>query len=368
MKNKIISLALIAGLAACSGGNPFEAGEEEVVDPTDVVDGEVIGDGEGTGIERDGIPPGTVSPSPNASLFRSEPRVDGEGSQVGNGYASGIEYNSESDTFTVDNLAFDGDRAYTRRDEDGNLNVVTSLNGGEFAVYEGPSTAIDPVTGTEINQFVYRAVYGVSRNRVGTTDMPTTQFAIIRTGSYVDYGFGGFIYQRDTEVNLPTSLQAQFTGKSAGLRDFGTETGLQYTTADVVLDIDFQDFNDGETIRGDGVKGRIFNRKVFSLDGVDMTADVTSSLGTEENPVTEIPEIQFEVGPDVLDDNGDLVTNVQTQLPGSTAAYETGKFYAIVAGDDPNEVVGVFVLETTGGTSRDTSGFIIYRGETPEIQ
>lgn len=366
MKNQIISLALIAGLAACSGGNPFEEDTEEVTG--EATDGETIGDGEGTGINRDGIPPGTVSPSPNASLFRSEPQVEGEGDQAGNGFATGIAYNSEDDTFTVDNLAFDGDRAYTRRDENGDLNVVTSLNGGEFAVYEGPSTAIDPVTGVEINQFVYRAVYGVSRNRVGDTDVPTTQFAIIRTGSYVNFGFGGFIYQRDNEVTLPTSLQAQFTGKSAGLRDFGQQTGLQYTTADVVLNIDFQDFNDGETIRGDGVNGRIFNRKVFSLDGIDVTADVTGALGTEDDPITAIPDVQFEVGPDVLDDNGDLVTNIQSQLPGSTTAYETGTFYAIVAGDDPDEVVGVFVLETSGGVSRDTSGFIIYRGETPEVQ
>ena len=55
VKNKIMTLALLASLAACSGGNPFDVPEE--VDPDDVTDGEVVGDGEGTGIDREGIPP-----------------------------------------------------------------------------------------------------------------------------------------------------------------------------------------------------------------------------------------------------------------------------------------------------------------------
>jgi hypothetical protein len=378
VKKQIISLALIAGLSACSGGNPFDEPVTEAEEP-EVPDGEVIGDGEGTGINRDGIPPGTASPNPSDSLFRSEPRVEGDGADLGNGFATGIAYDSATDTFSVDNLAFDGDRPYSRVDDEGNPNLVTSLNRnaanqGEFAVYEGPSTAIDPVTGAEINQFVYRAVYGVSRNRIANPDgsattIPTTQFAIVRTGSYVNYGFGGFIYQRDTTLVLPDSLQASFRGKSAGLRDFQNASGLQYTTADVTLDIDFQDFNDGETIRGDGVKGRIFNRRVIDLQGNDITSAVANTLG--EN-VTEIPTAQFVVGPDVLDDNGDIITEVRSQLPagpdGAGGIYETGTFYAIVSGDDPDEVVGVFVLESQGTEiiSRDTSGFIVYRN--PAVQ
>lgn len=363
MKTHLFTLALIASLAACgSGGNPFDVADDDTTD-SDVTDGEVIGDGEGTGINRDGIPPGTASPTPNSALFRSEPQVDGDGVDQGNGYATGLEYNSEDDTFTVDNLAFDGDRPYVRADEDGNPNVVTSLNEGLFAVYEGPSTAVDPVSGDTIEQFTYRAIYGVSQNRIGDTDTPTTQFAIVRTGSYVDYGFGGFIYQRDNEVTLPTSLQAQFTGKSAGLRDFGTATGLQYTTADVQLTFDFQDFNDGELIRGDGVNGRIFNRRVLDLDGNDITTEVANSLGDDDTVITAIPDVFFEVGPDVLDDNGDLVTNIQSYSPDGTT-YEEGTFYAIVSGEDPDEVVGVFVLEANDDLqSRDTGGFILYRGE-----
>ena len=365
MKNKIISLALIAGLAACSGGNPFDE-VEDVVDPT-VPDGEVIGDGEGTGINRDGIPPGTAAPTPNDSLFRSEARGEENSNENGNGYATGIAYNSEDNTFSVDNLAFDGDRPYSSVDEDGNPNVVTSLNtnaegNGEFNVYEGPKVAIDPVNGQEITQYLYRAVYGVSRNRIANADgsasnTPTTQFAIVRTGSYIDYGFGGFIYQRDTSVNLPNTLQATFNGKAAGLRDSRTEGGLHYTTADVRVDIDLDDFNDGTTIRGDGVKGLIYNRRVLDMAGEDVTSDIAALIGE-----TSIPNAVFVVGPDVLDNNGDLVADVQSQS--SLGEFETGKFYAIVSGADPDEIVGVFVLESDDLGSRDTSGFIVYRDPT----
>lgn len=365
MKTHFFTLAMIASLTACGsggGGNPFDVADEETTDTgTDTdTDTAVATESEGTGINRDGIPPGTDSPTPSSALFRSEPTVDGDGVDSGNGFANGISYTEEGDLFTVDNLAFDGDRPYSRVDDDGNANVVTSLNNGLFNVYEGPSTAVDPVSGDIINQFTYRAIYGVSQNRVAGTDTPTTQFAIVRTGTYVDYGFGGFIYQRDTDVTLPSSLQAVFTGQSAGLRDFGTQTGLQYTTADVSLAFDFEDFNDGELIRGDGVNGRIFNRRVIDLEGNDITNEVAASIGDGE---TSIPDVSFEVGPDVLDNNGDLITNIQSRTSDGED-YETGTFYAIVSGDNPDEVVGVFVLEANDDAqSRDTGGFIVYRGD-----
>ena len=317
MKNKIMTLALLASLAACSGGNPFDVPEE--VDPNDVTDGETVGDVEGTGIDREGIPPETAAPSPNAAIFRSEPTADGDGPYRSNGFANNIAYNAEDDTFSVDNLAFDGNTPYTRG------TLVSSLSGdtdgnGRFQVYEAPRTVIDQraishdnPTG-EVRQFVYRAVYGVSRNRFNNdgTEAATTQFAIVRTGSYVDYGFGGFIYQRDNSLVLPTEGVATFDGHSAGLRDFENQGGLQYSTADVRVTIDFSDFNDGTDVRGDGVEGRIYNRRVIDLEGNDITAEFAATLG---EGVSEIPDALFIVGPDRLDNNGDLVTEIRSDLP-----------------------------------------------------
>jgi hypothetical protein len=375
LKNKIISLALIAGLTACSGGNPFDTVVVEEEDTTigEPTDGEIVGDGEGTGINRDGIPPGTTTPTPEDSIFRSEPAGTEGGVDEGDGFATGISYDSDDDTFTVDNLAFDGDRPYDR----GTLVSSLSANDagiGRFQVYEGPTTAIDPrsisddnPTG-EVRQFVYRAVYGVSNNTFTNTageQQATTQFAIVRTGSYTDYGFGGFIYQRDTSVELPTTGVATFNGHSAGLRDFQDGGGLQYTTADVKVNIDFSDFNDGESIRGDGVSGSITNREIFDLEGNNITSTVAAALGED---VTAIPNALFVVGPDVLDNNGDLIVDIRSDLPNGGGIYETGTFYAIVSGD-ADEITGVFVLEAESGSdslSRDTGGFILYRGSEGE--
>lgn len=246
-----------------------------------------------------------MSPSAGTTIFRTEERTD-----AGNGFADSVSFNSEDNTFTVNNLAFDGDSPYVRG------TAVSSLNNGRFAVYEAEQQATDPVTGAPITQFVYRAIYGVSKNRTqGDNPVATTQFAIIRTGNYIPYGFGGFIYQRDESVTLPAQLQAAYSESAAGLRDFNTKGGLQYTTSDVSIDIDIDDFDTSS-----GVKGQVTNRKVFDLNGVDVTADVAEEASTG---ATTLPPAVFTVGPGVLAASGDVVgeiTSTFTAADGSTTA------------------------------------------------
>ncbi|MEH6520990.1 hypothetical protein [Sulfitobacter sp.] len=355
MKNQIISLALIASLAACGDGNPFETDED-----TTTTEEDTTTDDTGTGITRDGIPPGTVSANTDDGIFRSEPTEE-DGGEPGDGFAEGLTYNSLDDSFTVDNLAFDGDSAYIRGVKVSSLspnpNNLDANNEpiGRFNVYEAPIVAADPVNEFGIPQLGHRAVYGVSRNRLADGVSPTTQFAIVRTGDYVNYGFGGFIYQRDNGVTLPSSLQATFRGHSAGLRDSDDSGELLYSTADVYVDIDFDDFNDGDGFLGDGVKGSIYNRRLFDLNGEDVTDREAALIGQ-----TTIPNVGFEIGPDVLDANGEILTNVFS-IKDDRSIYEEGTFYAILAGDDPDEIVGVFVLESTDLDTRDTGGFIVYR-------
>ncbi len=352
MKNQIFSLALIAALAACSGGNPFEEAEETTGE------GVTGGETDGNGITTDGVPPGSSSPTPGDAIFRSEERDDGDSSRtLGNGFAKGVSYDSDNDTFTVDNLAFDGDSPYVRG------RAVSSLNGGRFNVYEAEELTNDPVTGEAIDQFTYRAIYGQSRNTrtndAGVT-VPNTQFAIVRTGNYVNYGFGGFIYQRDVGVTLPDRFQAAFNGQSAGMRDFAGRGGLEYTTADVRIVIDTDDFDEGA-----GVDGTIFNRRVLDLAGNDITADVAEGIAPGRST---IPVARFVIGPGVLRESGDLVGEITSQFvneDGEVAEYESGNYYAVVAGTGPDEIVGIFVLENSvepnATSTRDTSGFIVYR-------
>jgi hypothetical protein len=329
-----ILIPLLAGLslAACDG-NPF---------PTK--DGSPPS-GPGGGIDSDGrLPPGTPSPRPGTAITRFEPKDD-----AGSGFVTDVGYDSVTDRFTVDNLGFDGDNSYTRG------TAVSSL--GPYAVYEGPRVAPDDVTGVPVGQFEHRAIYGVS---------PTarTQFAIVRTGSYITYGFGGFVYEREGGVTLPTKGFAAYTGTYSGMRDFNGRGGLEYVSGQADVAIDFNDFNSGNAVRGS-----VRNRTIFDIDGNDITGQVLTALAAETGvPQTQLPVLQFTVGPGVMDTNGEIVGAITSSVATDRGieAFERGKYYAIVAGDNADEVVGVIVVEAAdprseGVTVRETGGFILSR-------
>jgi len=326
-------LALMLALAAC-GGNSLN----NVAPGTDGgTDGGIDSDRE--------LPPGTESPTRNSDIVRYEAE-DGAGS----GYVTSVSYDRATDTFTVDNLAFDGDNAYRRGVAVGSL--------GPYAVYESDSAYIDSQTGAPIEQYTHRALYGVSRTG-------ETEFAIVRTGSYVGYGFGGFIYERNGSVTLPTEGQASFTGDYAALRDFQGRGGLEYVTGDMAMAIDFDDFNSGAAVRGE-----ITNRAIFDLNGRDITAEVLAALSEDTNVTQSVlPTVVFQVGPGTLDANGEMAGLADSAVPtdtGTREAYESGNFYAVVSGDGAQEVTGIIVLTADdprfdGVTVRETGGFILYR-------
>lgn len=363
MKFNAAGLLLCTFLVGCSGDTaPFGEPVEDTGADGGTGTGGDVGDGEG--IIREGLPPGTASPSPSTTIFRSEPTEE-NGGQTGDGFATGIRYDGTADEFIVDGLAFDGGNRYARGVNVGSLN-------GEFAVYEAFQQFPDGLNNELINQFTHRAIYGVSKN-LDADGNPTSQFAIVRTGAYVPYGFGGFVYQRDGSVELPTSGQAVFRGKSAGLRDFNGQGGLEYSTASVVFAIDFQDFNGTTGVRGDGITGTFSDRQVYDINGNDITSAVVSRINTvKDASITSIPDIRFVVGPGVMDENGEAIGRLGSSFvddQGVVQEYEAGNYYAIMGGDDPNEIVGVIVMENSSEfqntTVRDTSGFLVYRDPAP---
>ncbi len=336
MTQRITSVFLLALLLAGCGGNPFlTPPEEPEVDPN--------------------LPeelPGTEAPAPNRSITRYEAREE----ETGNGYAENITFDPATDTFSVDNLGFDGANLYERGAP------VASL--GPYRVYEASDIVNDPLTGRPIPQFQHRLIAGTGTH---------TEFAIVRTGAYAGYGFGGFVMRRDGGVVLPTTGQAGYSGAYAGLQDFQGAGGLRYTTGDAFVAIDFEDFNDG-----DAVQGRIFNRQIFDMNGNNITAAVIGQINAEFSPepgdptISELPTILFRVGPGVIDVNGEIRGFLDSSLVdyrGDGAAvieYEAGEYYAIVAGPNSEEVVGIIVVESDypgidNLTVRETGGFILVR-------
>ena len=223
----------------------------------------------------------TTTLAPTASVERHEVHVATDGANLGNGFAfkdGKINYNAGNDTFSVDNLAFDGANVYTRTTApDGKIS-------SDVKAFAAASTYADAQTGVQIDQYSYRALYGVSKTG-------RSKFAIVRTGAYVPYGFGGFIYSRTGGVTLPTTGQAAYTGSYTALRDANADPGgpkLFYVTGDMELNIDFEDFNPDESATGTGagVDGHVFNRKIFSLDGTDVTQSVIAAINTDKNLTT----------------------------------------------------------------------------------
>lgn len=326
-------------LAACDG-NPFVA--------------KLVDDGT-TGNPSVSTLSGTTDPSETGPILRTE--VKGKGPQVGgtapdvrgNGFAEGYVYDPVADTFTVDNLAFDGGNTYQRS---------TALRDvGIAQVYEAASTYADPDTGANIDQLSYRALYGVSTSG-------RTSFAIVRTGSYLPYGFGGFMYQRKNGVVLPTAKQAKFSGDYAGIRDFDGAGGLQYTTGRMNVEIDFDDFKGPD---GKAIKGTVDNRRIFDLDGNNITNSVLTAINADKgSSLTRLPNLLFSVGPGNLDLNGELEGEISSGFvddAGNPQDFEAGKYYAVISGDKADEMVGIIVVTSgvNGVTARETGGFILYR-------
>ena len=343
----LTAASALALLTACGDGQPFfdEDGNPVTGDPTapEEVPGEV--DGDGGDLDNDGAtpPPGSDDPDIDESIFRYEER-DGNGG----GLVTDVRYNRDRDVLVVDNLAFDGLNRYKR---DGTLNG--------YRIFAADETTDDFLTGDAVGQVVpYRAIYGVSKNRVDGD--PRTSFAIVRTGGYISFGFGGYVYDRNGGTVLPDDGQATFKGDYAGVWVYDKDSGMDYITGDMVMDIDFNDFN-----ANPGVKGRITNRVRSDLNGT---------------PQEELENVNWiiEEGVMTLDENGEILTEVFTVRPNEQGALETffeGTFTGLVAGDTTRgkggEIVGVLRMEATedadpltgaeGRTIQETGGAILYR-------
>ncbi|PIE13056.1 MAG: hypothetical protein CSA70_07280 [Rhodobacterales bacterium] len=359
----IAALCLGVGLSACGNSNPFTVEEDTGTDGSGG-----SGGGSGTGIEGRGLPPGTTSPTPNTKIVRYEDVND-----IGGGYVSTVSYNNDAgqDEFTVDGIAFDGDNTYSRG------TLVSSL--GPFAVYESDSSVVDPLTGNSIGTLDYRAIYGVSTSG-------QTEFAIVRSGDYGGYGFGGFIYQRNqTDDNgdpvslvLPDNGDAQYNGDYAGTRVFNGRSGLEFVTGQARMTIDFKDFNEGRN----GVLLRVYNRRLFDANGTDITNTYLTAIeGLDTNKTAVhntdgagnnvMPEIRSRLSPGIADGNGELIGEIYSNIrysDGSLLNLDTGSYYAIMSGQNAEEIVGVLVMEQndprgdpSAFNTQETGGFIIYR-------
>ncbi|WP_341212084.1 hypothetical protein [uncultured Limimaricola sp.] len=352
----VSTAALLALLAGCGDGQPFVFDEEAEID-TPTEESETPTDGEGFDGDIE-VPPGTTNPTPDTSIMRFEPEGD-----TGGGFVRSVSYNAAAQSFTVDNLAFDGVGPYQRNDSPDTL--------AGYAVFRSDQTVTDKVNGKDVQQLDYRAIYGVSSNRT-TVDgkrLPVSRFAIVRSGDFTGYGFGGFLYERNGGVEMPTRRdgQAVFVGDYAGLRVFDGQGGQELTEAKMSIAVDFTDFNSS-----DGVDGVLYDRRAYTRDGTEITVNRSGSRreDAEGTAVLDLPVARFTLAPGSVTDDGEILGTVSSRVTvdGKVTDYEDGTYYGIIGGDldTGGEVVGVLVMTSSdprheGVTAQETGGFILYR-------
>ena len=347
MTRILVLLGLLIGLSACNSGgtNPFIENQAEA-DGTAGTTDTTTDTGAPISSDRT-LLPGTVNPNSDDTIFRTEARSS-DGSDNGNGFAEDFEYDSATDTFTVGNLAFDGEGPYTRVLNPSGQN----LGIGPFSVFEAQATAVDGLTSSNINQLVYRALYAIGPDG-------ETSIAIVRSGAFINFGFGGYIYQRNGSVVLPETGQAIYNGTAnyGGLRDFEGQGGIEYVTGDMFVQIDFNDFNEGA-----GVVGVVSNRRVYDMDQNDITANLLPGLGGG----TQLPPLRFKIEPGVLDANGELTGTIESVNTNDGEVFETGQYFAVLSGPNARNITGIVVV--TGEdprddqvTFRETAGFFATR-------
>lgn len=348
MIRSLTAISAFALLTSCGDGQPFfEVDEGETPDVE---------------IELDG----TQNPNASRSIVRIEPGAETEdglriANENGGGLVTAVIYDADTDTYTIDGLAFDGQNVYET------AAVLPNLGG--YRLYDGAEEVPDFLTTAGVRQIApYVAVTGRSDviNPAGVDGEfePRTTFAIVRTGGFTDFGFGGFVYARNGNVVLPTTGQAQFNGQYAGVRVFDRIGDIEYTTGDVEVAFDFDDFNTNT-----GVRGSVTDRQLFDRDG---------------NPIAPIfqtdfllPDLSFVIvqGVDTLLPTGELsgeIISTRLNDNGEIADYESGNYFAIIAGDtlspDGGELVGVFVVESEDPRVdnlfvQETGGFILPRSQ-----
>lgn len=347
MTRFIVPLVLSLSLSACvDGTNPFD--EEVTDDAATTAETDAAAADENPITSNTTNLPGTVSPTSTSTIVRREVQ-----SGTGDGYAEGYRYDSATNTFFVDNIAFDGEGGYTAV-----ANGSGQLGIGPFNAFENEASVVDSLSATSINQLGYRALYAIAPDG-------NSSIAIVRSGSYIQYGFGGFIYERNGGVTIPTTGQAiysnPYTGANAkpnygGLRDFNQIGRLEYVTGEMEVIIDFDDFNDGAA-----VKAEVSNRRVYDINNVDITSDILAAYNASPS-ITTIPSLKFVIEPGVLDANGELKGTVAGVEPST----ETGSYYAVLSGENAATITGIIVVTSSDpradfGTVRETGGFFAVR-------
>jgi len=263
--------------------------------------------------------------------------TDADGNIIDDDEPYNANFINSSDTVSAKNSAnFEDGKTqfqFTNNGELKNVRFARVPNQDGVRLFDAQDKVIDEVSGATITQLNYLALYGQSRSGA-------TEFVIVKTDSYIGEGFGGHIVQRNSfdyndqavTYSRPEASQARFDGRYDG---FFVSTSnpddfpLTQSRGDVVLVVDFDDFNDKAGV-------------VFYVSNRQAVAKVPREVGynivyTEQ--IAQLQDISTKVGSGTVDENGKFGVEIF-----GIDQSENGTVEGYFAGEIPTESVGVLRL------------------------
>jgi len=234
------------------------------------------------------------------------------------GEVNRFDYDAATDTLSINNLPFDLSGTYTR---DPTMDVTG------FKAYRNSGGGRN-----------YLAFYAESPGA-------TVGAGAVKTANYNEFGYGGTVL-RATRANLPTTGEAQFSGRYAGVRITNPTSG-QFNTVDgsASVLVDFRNFD------GTGaIDISVSNRNLY-----DNTGALVGSL-----PNLAASTTSFQTGSNVLNQTAisEIVAPGTPHLSGTLNGAVGGTVGAGLGG----AIAGVIVISgptsVTGVTAEETGAFV----------
>ncbi len=218
-------------------------------------------------------------------------------------------YDSASDTLTITGIPFDNGVAGATYIRD----AAQDVNG--YKAYVNTNGARD-----------YVALWGVSNAGTGSVSA-----GVVATGDYHDHGYNGATYGRDGTTAIPTSGIATYTARYAGLLTTEAALGVEQTSGDITIDIDFTD---------------------ASVEGI-MTNHVN------ETTTTAMDDVELATG-SLVDGSFSGVTYSVTPTAPVTPSHPTpnGIYEGIVGGSTGGEIAGIIIIGSGTTATRETGAFV----------
>ncbi|WP_417270230.1 hypothetical protein [Celeribacter sp.] len=334
---------LLAGLSACGSPNKSvgPGGASDTLAPRTTV----------TGLR--GTPDDELSA--NRSIVRLHAAADDEEYKFAD--AGAVTVNDNGNTLTIHGMPFDGDDdEYIRLVTAENVNGTAGTNGDFYIYRNSESTAPDSGGGSGVDQFDYLAIHQTSAdNRAYVT--------LVASASHNEdsINLDGFVYGRNGGVTMPTENQGRWEGDYAALRTFDEQKRIEYISATMGLDIDFEELGSPGALKFD-----ITDRKLYASDGT-LLGDLTPFYAFAENfSIDANGEFQAEgqlgtvLGTVFDDDDGVYVANGELSAG-------TGTIQGMLAGNNGETIVGTLVL--VGGNEITGSAFFDHDDDpaTPDV-